>query len=126
MGQKELVDLVIRFTDAFNRDDLDSVMSFFSEDAIYDEFNGTRSRGLAAIRAAFEPQFRGDFGRVRFHAEDVFADADSGKALIRWRCTLENGPVDGSWRGLDIVHVDAGRITHKLTYAKAEKPLLEA
>ena len=126
MGQTELVDLVIRFTDAFNRDDLDSVMSFFSEDAIYDEFNGTRSRGLAAIRAAFEPQFRGDFGRVRFHAEDVFADADSGKALIRWRCTLENGPVDGSWRGLDIVHVDAGRITHKLTYAKAEKPLLEA
>jgi ketosteroid isomerase-like protein len=125
MGQKELVDLVIRFTDAFNRDDLDSVMSFFSEDAIYDEFNGTRSRGLAAIRAAFEPQFRGDFGRVRFHAEDVFADADSGKALIRWRCTLENGPVDGSWRGLDIVHVDAGRITHKLTYAKAERPLLE-
>ena len=126
MGQKELVDLVIRFTDAFNRDDLDSVMSFFSEDAIYDEFNGTRSRGLAAIRAAFAPQFRGDFGRVRFHAEDVFADADSGKALIRWRCTLENGPLDGSWRGLDIVHVDAGRITHKLTYAKAEKPLREA
>ena len=83
-----MVDLVIRFTDAFS-DDLDSVMSFFSEDAIYDEFNGTRSRGLAAIRAAFEPQFRGDFGRVRFLAEDVFADADSGKALIRWRCTLE-------------------------------------
>jgi hypothetical protein len=55
MGQKELVDLVIRFTDAFNRDDLDSVMSFFSEDAIYDEFNGTRSRGLAAIRAASSP-----------------------------------------------------------------------
>ena len=126
MGQKELVDLVIRFTDAFNRDDLDSVMSFFSEDAIYDEFNGTRSRGLAAIRAAFEPQFRGDFGRVRFHAEDVFADADSGKALIRWRCTLENGPVDGSWRGLDIVHVDAGQITHKLTYAKAPTPHLES
>jgi ketosteroid isomerase-like protein len=125
MRQKELVDLVIRFTDAFNRDDLDAVMSFFSDDAVYDEFNGTRSRGLAAIRAAFEPQFRGDYGRIRFDAEDVFADADSGKAVIRWRCSLQGGPVEGSWRGLDIVHVDAGRITHKLTYAKAEAPRVE-
>lgn len=125
MRQKKLIELVISFTEAFNRDDLDAVMSFFSDDAIYDEFNSTRSRGRAAIRAALEPQFRGDFGTVRFHTEDVFADADSGKALIRWRCTLEGGPVDGSWRGLDIVHVDAGRITHKLTYAKTDKPRRE-
>jgi len=125
MRQKELVDLVIRFMDAFNRDDLDAVMGFFSDDAVYDEVNGTRSRGTDAIRAAFEPQFRGDYGRVRFHPEDVFADADSGKALIRWRCTLEGGPVEGSFRGLDILHVDAGRITHKLTYAKADTPRIE-
>ena len=126
IARQPLEELVVRFTEAFNRDDLEEVLSLMSEDAIYDEFDGRRRRGRSEIRAAFEPQFRGDFGRVRFHAEDVFADADSGKALIRWRCTLENGPVDGSWRGLDIVHVDAGRITHKLTYAKAEKPLLEA
>jgi ketosteroid isomerase-like protein len=126
MRQRELVELVIRFMDAFNRNDLDAVMSFFADDAIYDEFNGTRSRGLAAIRAAFEPQFRGEYGTIRFDTEDVFADADSGKALVRWRCTLEGGPHNGSWRGLDIVHVDAGQITHKLTYAKAATPRLES
>jgi len=125
MRQKALVDLVIRFTDAFNRDDLDAVMSFFADDAVYDEFNGTRSRGTAAIRAAFEPQFRGAYGVIRFDPEDVFADAESGKALIRWRCTLEGGPVNGSWRGLDILHVSDGRITHKLTYAKADAPKIE-
>ena len=126
MRQRELVELVIRFVDAFNRNDLDAVMSFFADDAIYDEFNGTRSRGLAAIRAAFEPQFRGEYGTIRFDTEDVFADADSGKALVRWRCTLEGGARNGSWRGLDIVHVDAGQITHKLTYAKAPTPHLES
>jgi hypothetical protein len=125
MRQKDLVDLVISFTDAFNRNDLDAVMAFFSDDAVYDEYNGTRSRGVAAIRAAFVAQFRGDFGRIQFHPEDVFADAESGKAVIRWRCTLEGGAVEGSWRGLDIVHVDAGRITHKLTYAKADLPRIE-
>jgi ketosteroid isomerase-like protein len=125
MRQKDLVDLVIRFTDAFNRNDLDAVMSFFSDDALYDEFNGTRSRGLAAIRDAFAPQFRGEFGRIQFHVEDVFADADSGKAVVRWRCELTGGLTEGSWRGLDILHVDAGRITHKLTYAKADAPRIE-
>jgi len=80
---------VIRFTQAFNRDDLDGVMSFMAEDAIYDEFNGTINRGAAAIRAAFVPQFRGDYGKMRFNAEDLFVDAVAGKALIRWQCTLE-------------------------------------
>ena len=51
--------LVIDFTEAFNREDIDEVMSYFAEDAIYDEFNGVRSVGLAAIRKAFEPQFAG-------------------------------------------------------------------
>jgi ketosteroid isomerase-like protein len=126
MRQQDLIELVLQFTEAFNRDDLDAVMAYFADDAVYDEFNGTRSRGTAAIRAAFEPQFRGDFGVVRFHVEDLFADADSGKALVRWRCTFEGGPVSGSWRGLDILHVADGQITHKLTYAKAEVPRLEA
>ncbi|MBI4636964.1 MAG: nuclear transport factor 2 family protein [Candidatus Rokubacteria bacterium] len=119
-----LEDLVIRFTDAFNRDDLDGVMAFMAEDAIYDEFNGTRSRGKAAIREAFVPQFRGDFGKVRFHTEDLFVDASSGKALIRWRCTLETRRGPAGWRGLDILHFEHGLLTEKHTYAKAKVPLL--
>ena len=38
MERKQLEDLVMRFTEAFNRDDLDGVMSFMAEEAIYDEF----------------------------------------------------------------------------------------
>ena len=120
----QLADLVVRFTDAFNRDDLDAVMSFFAADAIYDEFNGTRSCGTAAIRAAFEPQFRGDYGQIRFHTEDLFVDAEAGKALIRWECRLEvNGHVRG-WRGLDVLHFESGLLKEKHTYAKATAPLL--
>lgn len=124
LDRRGLEELVIRFTEAFNRDDLDGVMDFFSDDAVYDEFNGTRSVGKAAIRAAFEPQFRGDFGRIRFHPEDLFADGEAGKALISWLCTLESPGRTGSWRGLDILHVRAGKVVAKQTYAKAPKPLL--
>lgn len=126
MTHSELEDLVTRFTDAFNRDDLDAVMAFFAEDAVYDEFDGKQSRGKAAIRAAFEPQFRGAYGRIRFAAEDLFVDPASGKGLIRWLCTFERDGRKRGWRGLDVLHVRDGRIAEKLTYAKAERLRLDA
>ena len=86
MDRARLEDLVLRFTEAFNDDDLEAVMSFLAEDAVYEEFTGVISRGHAAIRAAFVPQFRGDFGKIRFESEDLFVDAEPGRALIRWVC----------------------------------------
>ena len=70
MDRAQLEDLVVRFTDAFNRDDLDGVMAFFAEDGIYDEFTGVRSEGKDAIRAAFAPQFAG-YGDTRFRVGTV-------------------------------------------------------
>ena len=125
MGRKQLEDLVVSFTDAFNRDDLDGVMSLIAEDAIYDEFNGRCNRGKRAIREAFAPQFRGDFGRIRFETEDLFVDPESGKALIRWLCTLENDGQTSAWRGLDILRFEDGLLREKHTYAKAQVPLFE-
>jgi len=125
MDRATLEDLVIRFTDAFNRDDLDGVMAFMADDAVYEEFTGAINTGRDAIRAAFVPQFRGDFGKMRFESEDLFVDAERGRALIRWVCRLETKRGPGGWRGLDILHVDNGRVTHKLTYAKAKVPLIE-
>ena len=122
MDQSALKQLVLDFTDAFNRDDLEAVLAYMTEDALYDEFNGKRAQGKAAIRAAFEPQFRGDFGKIRFHIEDLFVDADAGKVLIRWLCTLEKGERYGGWRGLDILHIENGLITEKHTYAKTARP----
>jgi ketosteroid isomerase-like protein len=126
MDRATLADLVVRFTEAFNANDLEGVLALMAEDAVYEEFTGTINRGKAAIRAAFVPQFRGDFGKMRFDAEDLFVDADSGKALIRWVCRLETKRGPAGWRGLDILHVENGLVTQKLTYAKAKVPLLIA
>lgn len=126
MDRAQLEKLVLDFTAAFNRDDLDGVMSYFAENGAYDEFNGTRSVGKAAIRAAFEPQFSGKFGVIRFLQEDLFVDPAARKAMISWECTLTSKDRAGGWRGLDLIHFDdQGRITLKETYAKAEKPLMK-
>ena len=125
MDRATLASLVIRFTDAFNQNDLEGVMAFMAEDAVYEESTGAIRRGKAAIRAAFVPQFRGDFGKMRFETEDLFVDAAAGKALIRWVCRLETRRGPAGWRGLDILHFENGLVTQKLTYAKAKVPLLE-
>ena len=124
MDRATLADLVVRFTECFNANDLEGVLALMAEDAVYEEFTGVISRGKPAIRAAFEPQFRGDFGKMRFETEDLFVDAESGKALIRWVCHLETRRAPAGWRGLDILYFDRGLVKHKLTYAKAKVPLL--
>lgn len=125
MNRDELIDLTRRFVAAFNREDLDAVMEFFADGAVYDEFNGRRNVGKDAIRAAFKPQFSGAFGAMRFLDEDLFADAESGKVMASWRCTLALKGEPTSWRGLDLLHFVNGRIVAKLTYAKAKTPLFQ-
>lgn len=70
-GIRESIDA---FVEAFNVNDLDRVMSFFSTDAIYRPGDGSEHRGPAAIRRAFEPQFRGDFGAMSFDEYDRLID----------------------------------------------------
>jgi len=127
LDHDRLKQLTLDFTEAFNANDLDGVMSYFAEDAVYDQFNGEPATGLAAIREAFAPQFAGTFGEMRFVEEDLFVDAEAGRALVSWLCTLETKRGRAGWRGLDILHFDdAGKITAKLTYAKASQPLMQS
>ncbi len=117
--------MVIDFTEAFNRENIDDVMSYFADDAIYDEFNAVRHDGKDAIREAIVPQFRGDFGRMRFHTEDMVLDVPAGKALIRWLLTFEEAGRAGGWRGLDVLHFADGKLIEKHTYAKAKTPVVD-
>jgi ketosteroid isomerase-like protein len=125
MERERLVELARQFLVAFNQNDLDTVMSFFTDDAVYEEFNGIRNQGKAAIRAAFEPQFTGKFGPMQFLDEDLFVDADTDKVMASWRCTLEVKNTPTSWRGLDLLHFRGDKLVHKLTYAKAKVPLFQ-
>ena len=54
--------LLDKITDAYNRNDIDAVMSFFAEDAVFDhaagpDVNGTRFTGLDTIRGIFQGLF---------------------------------------------------------------------
>jgi len=125
MSDADLRQLATEFLAAFNAGDLDRVMGFFAADAVYDEFNGRRSVGLDAIRTAFEPQFSGTWGEMRFLEEDLFVDGEAGKVMASWRCTLEMDGEPTSWRGLDLLVFREDRVVSKSTYAKAKVPAFD-
>lgn len=119
----ELHELTLRFLDAFNRNDLDAVMTFFSDDAQYEELNGRSSRGRAAIRTAFEPQFAGKFGRMQFDEDDTFIDADRGKVMSSWDLRIAKDAGEVLLQGLDLLHFADRLIVRKQTYCKAQSAL---
>jgi uncharacterized protein (TIGR02246 family) len=122
----DLERLTSEFIDTFNRNDLDAMMAFFADDGVYEEFNGRLNEGREAVRAAFEPQFTGAFGEMKFLDEDLLIDPDTGKVMASWRCTLSVNGEPTSWRGLDLLHWRDGRLARKLTYAKAKVPRFES
>lgn len=118
--------LTVEFLDAFNRCDLDAMMAFFAPDGVYDQFDGSEARGYDAVRAAFAPQFSGRFGEMKFLEEDLFIDADTGKVMVSWVCTLEARGEPTAWRGIDLLHWQGDKLVYKLTYAKAKALQLDA
>ena len=127
MGNRraELIELTNQFVDAFNRQNLDDVVSFFAEDAIYEDSKGGSHQGPDAIRTAFTPLVGGAMGKIKFDDEDFFAEVDTDKVMASWTLNME---VDGQpvkMRGLDLLHFKGDKLTRKMAYCKAKAPAFE-
>lgn len=134
----QIVGTINKYMDAFNANDLDTVMTCFSDDAIYQPGDGKTHKGKAEIRTAFEPQFDYAFGAMRFDEHDRIIDVENRKLTIRYVCRhdisqmkprglvmallkivgrLVYGEKFG-WQGVDVFHFDTdGKIKDKFTYA---------
>lgn len=111
---------------AFNAHDIDAVMAFFADDAVFEGLRGERGAGAAEIRAAFAPLLSGAVGRIRFDEVDTFIDPEAAKVMTAWTLTLEKDGAARRLSGLDLLHFRGGKIVRKLSYAKAETPLYAA
>ncbi len=116
-SRTELADLAAQFVDAFNRRDIDDVMSFFSEHAVYEDPYDKSHEGLAAIRTAFEPVLDGRLGDISFDGDDQFIDVETGKVMDSWRLRSHIGTEKARvLRGLDLLHFESGKLVRKITY----------
>ena len=120
---RELYAITLRFLDAFNRNDLDDVMSFFTDEAVYEELHGKINDGKSAIREAFVPQFEGKFGKMEFVEDDTFIDADAGKIMSGWDLHMEKDGAPVVLKGLDLLQFEGDKIVRKQTFVKQKNPL---
>jgi steroid delta-isomerase-like uncharacterized protein len=108
---------------AFNRHDLDAIMAYFSDDAVFEtprgpDVWGTRYVGAEAVRAGLAKRFEG-IPDVQYGDDDHFASADGRRGVSEW--TLTGTTTDGQRievRGCDLWTFADGRIVRKDSYWK--------
>ena len=117
----DLLTLLDRFADAWNRHDLDALMGMMTDDCVFDasagpQINGQRSEGAPGVRAAYAAVFD-TFPDARWAHARHFIAGDRG--VSEW--TFTGTRTDGTRvevNGCDLFTLRDGRIAVKNSYRK--------
>jgi ketosteroid isomerase-like protein len=121
MSSQASVATLKAITDAFNRHDLDAIMSFFTDDAIFESPRGPdawgrRFSGQAEVREGLAARFSG-IPDVHYGEDDHFVAGDRGAS--EW--TLTGTTTDGERlevRGCDLWTFRDGLVSRKDSFWK--------
>ena len=117
----ELFALLDRFADAWNRHDLDALMSMMTDDCVFEasagtDVNGQRSEGTQAVRSAFAAVFEA-FPNARWANARHFIAGDRGVSEWRFTGTQKDGK-RVEVNGCDLFTLRDGKIAVKNSYRK--------
>ena len=121
MSELVTLELLKGFLEAFNRHDLDSIMSYFAEDFVFYMPRGARPRGdryvgKDEVRAGLSKRFEG-IPDVHYGDDRHWICGDFG--VSEW--TLTGTSTSGQHievRGVDLLEFEQGKITHKDSFWK--------
>jgi ketosteroid isomerase-like protein len=121
VSEHATVELLKGFLDAFNRHDLDAIMSYFADECVFYMPRGTRPRGdeyrgKAEVRAGLAKRFAG-LPDVHYGDDRHWACGDFG--VSEW--TLTGTSVAGQRvevRGVDLLEFADGKIIRKDSFWK--------
>jgi hypothetical protein len=97
-------------------------MDFMHEDIFFENWNGSFVSGKLVLKKAWERWFE-NHGNFKFTMEDLFIDEQLQQIAFGWKLewpSLEKKYLGRSEirRGMDILHLDNGKIRKKITYSK--------
>ena len=111
--------VVQRFNDAFNRHDVDAIMSLMTEDCVFENTSpipdGTRYEGQQAV-SDFWNLFFSKSPSAHFTTEEIFAVAD--RCVVRWTYRWIKEEKVGHIRGVDVFRIRDGKVSEKFSYVK--------
>jgi taurine dehydrogenase small subunit len=117
------------FADAWNQHDAAALMSFMTDDCVFEasagpEVCGTRSKGRQAVRAAFEEVWA-TFPDARWGDASHFVCGDRGVSEWTFTGTRHDG-TRVEVHGCDVFTFRDGKIALKDSYRKNRPPLASA
>jgi len=122
LSRPEILDQFDVWLKSWNEHDLEGVMDFIHENIFFENWNGTGVSGKGLLKKAWERWFD-NHGNFKFSAEDVFIDEPQQKIAFSWK--LEWPSLEKNYfgepeirRGMDILHLENGKIKRKITYSK--------
>ena len=113
--------------EAFNRHDLDTIMTYFSEDCSFDfprgpEFYGQRFEGKAQVREALASRFKG-IPDVHYGDDRHWISDDGNRGVSEWTLTGTTAAgVPLKVRGCDHWEFRDGKVIRKDSYWKIVEP----
>jgi ketosteroid isomerase-like protein len=121
MDHDDAMEMLRSICEAFDRHDLDGIMTHFADDAVFESPRGPdpwgqRFVGAVQVREAFAGRFSG-IPDVHYREDDHFVDGDRGAS--EW--TLSGTTVDGQRievRGCDLWTIRDGKIVKKDSFWK--------
>jgi ketosteroid isomerase-like protein len=113
--------LIEAYNDAWNRQDLDVVMSMHTDDTVFQNHTaGDRAEGAAAVRAHIGGIFE-RWPSLRFRGRNLYVANDF--AVSEWTATATRD--DGrtiEWDGVDVFPIREGKIARKDVYSASHAP----
>lgn len=125
-SEQELKKLLESFADAWNRHDVNALMSMMTEDGVFEasagtEVNGQRYEGQKAVRAAYEAVFA-QFPDARWNNPRHLVKGNRGVSEWTFTGTSKDGRrVEVT--GCDLFTFREGKIAVKNSYRKNRTPL---
>ena len=122
LSPEELVEMLDRFADAWNRHDVDGLLSFMADDATFDSSSGatmfgTRHEGRDAVRDGFTRVFA-TFPDVHFEQLGHFVVGNRGVSEWIFRGTRADTGARVEVRGCDLFTLAGDRILVKNSFLK--------
>jgi len=120
MSEQVTVETLKDFLEAFNRHDLDSIMSYFADDCIFYMPRGTKPHGdryvgKAEVRAGLASRFEG-IPDVHYGKDQHWICGDLG--VSEWTLTGTKSGQQIEVRGVDLLEFAGGKIIRKDSFWK--------
>jgi ketosteroid isomerase-like protein len=120
MNAAEVAELIGRYNDAWNRQDLDAVHASHHPDVVFDNHTaGERAEGASAVREHIGRIFANNPG-MAFRTRSLRTGEDF--AVCEWTLNLEKDGRSLEWDGVDVFPIKDGLIARKDVYSAAHRP----